>query len=235
MISIPLYNAGNHPCSYLPEQLAGTTYVHPSFSMSTEIYAELLALGYRRSGDEVYKPNCAACSACIPARVPVAEFKPNRAQQRCLSRNAHTTASIKPAHFDAQHYALYLRYQKSKHPDGDMQYTTEADYLRFLSSSWCDTLFVEFAQAGQVVAVSVIDRFNSALSAVYTFFDPDFSRFSLGVYAVLWQIQASQHLGLDWVYLGYWIADCQKMRYKCQYQPLEVYQNGDWQRQARRD
>ncbi|MFI3136954.1 MAG: arginyltransferase [Methylococcaceae bacterium] len=230
MISIPLFSTQQHSCSYLPNKMAQSAFVHPSVQMCTAIYAQLIAKGFRRSGDDVYIPICSACSACIPVRVPIAEFKPNRNQRRCLSKNSHTEAIIKPAIFEQQHYDLYLRYQKSKHPDGDMQYTSAEDYTRFLSSTWCDTYFIEFTITGQLVAVSVIDRFDDALSAVYTFFDPDFSHYSLGVYAVLWQLNTAKHLNLEWLYLGYWITDCQKMNYKNQYQPLEMYRDEQWAR-----
>ncbi|NOT84872.1 MAG: arginyltransferase [Methylococcaceae bacterium] len=230
MISIPLFSIQPHACSYLADKTAQTTFVHPSFPMTTETYAQLIAQGFRRNGSEVYTPQCANCSACIPVRIPIADFKPNRNQSRCLTKNRATEALIKPAIFEQQHYDLYCRYQRIKHPDSSMQYATSEEYLRFLSSAWCDTHFVEFTIAGQLVAVAVVDHFADALSAVYTFFDPDFAHYSLGVYAVLWQLNYAKQLKLDWLYLGYWIADCPKMSYKNQYQPLEIFRNDHWQR-----
>lgn len=228
MISIPLLSMQPHACNYLEHKVAQTAFVHPSYPMTTPVYAGLLAKGFRRNGNEVYVPKCAACHACLPARVAVADFKPNRSQARCLTKNRLTTAVIKPAAFDQQHYDLYKRYQSTKHPDSSMQYASEKDYIRFLGSDWCDTYFVEFRIDEKLAAVAVIDHFNDALSAVYTFFDLDFAAYSLGVYAVLWQLDYAKHLKLDWVYLGYWIADCKKMRYKNQYQPLEIFQGNRW-------
>ena len=103
------------------------------------------------------------------------------------------------------------------------------EYIDFLSCSWGETRFIEFHLDGQLVAVAVIDFFENALSAVYTFFEPTMSTNSLGIYAVLWQIEYAQKLGLDHVYLGYWIEKCQKMAYKNQYQPLEGYINRRWE------
>jgi arginine-tRNA-protein transferase len=132
--------------------------------------------------------------------------------------------------FEAQHFELYLRYQDRKHPDGSMRNSSPKDYLDFLSSEWCNTNFVEFHIAKKLVAVAIVDRFDDSLSAVYTFFDTDYANYSLGVYAVLWQIQWASELNLEWVYLGYWIAECKKMSYKNQYQPLQIFQNDSWKK-----
>ena len=106
--------------------------------------------------------------------------------------------------------------------------TSPDEYIKFLSSSWCNSQFIEFSIANELAAVAVVDRLDNALSAVYTFFDPKFSSYSLGVYAVLWQIHAAQKQGLEWLYLGFWIADCQKMNYKNQYQPLQGFIDQQW-------
>lgn len=228
MASIPLLITAPHPCSYLEGQQAQSAFVNPSFGLNTAVYSHLIAHGFRRSGDDVYCPYCPQCSQCVPVRLPVAQFKPNRRQQRCLQKNRQTTAVIKPAVFEQAHYDLYLRYQNQRHADGNMANSSPAEYIKFLGSSWCDTQFVEFFCAGELAAVAIVDRLNNALSAVYTFFDPKFSSYSPGVYAVLWQIQHAQRQGLEWLYLGFWIADCQKMSYKNQYQPLQGFINQQW-------
>ncbi len=228
MISIPLLSMQPHRCNYLEHQIAQTTFVHPSYPMTTAIYSQLIASGFRRNGNDVYAPQCPNCNACIPARVRVADFIPNRSQSRCLAKNRHTQTIIKPAVFQQEHYDLYKRYQQTKHPDSNMQYATTDDYIHFLGSTWCDSLFVEFKIDQNLVAVAVIDQFNDAISAVYTFFDLDYAQYSLGIYAVLWQLKYAKQLKMDWIYLGYWIEDCRKMSYKNQYQPLEIYRGKQW-------
>lgn len=102
------------------------------------------------------------------------------------------------------------------------------EYMNFLHSHWCDTWFVEFKLQQRLAAVAIVDRVPQALSAVYTFFEPEFSPLSLGNYAVLWQISTAQRLGLDWLYLGYWIKNCRKMAYKDHYRPLYAFINEQW-------
>ncbi|MEC4750355.1 arginyltransferase [Methylomicrobium sp. Wu6] len=228
MTSIPLFITGDHPCSYLDGESARSAFVHPAFQITPAIYAELLKHGFRRSGNDVYAPQCRHCSACVSARIPVARFDPDRRQKRCLKKNTETHVVLKPAVFEQAHYDMYLRYQNSRHAEGSMAHAGASDYIDFLASDWCDTLFAEFSIAGELSAIAVIDRFPHAWSAVYTFFDPKFADSSPGVYAVLWQIEEARRQQREFLYLGYWIKNCRKMAYKSDYQPLQLYIDQVW-------
>jgi leucyl-tRNA---protein transferase len=228
MISIPLFLTEKHQCSYLEDEEAQPAFVHPLFEMTPAIYSQLIEQGYRRSGDEVYSPHCASCSACIPVRLKVSEFIPNHNQTRCLHKNKDTEFIIKPAEFEQSHYDIYLRYQDKRHSEGAMAHSSQNEYLHFLKSAWCDTRFVEFVIDGELAAVAVVDNLENALSAVYTFFDPRFSNKSPGVYAVLWEIEWAKQLNKEFIYLGFWIKRCKKMSYKSNYQPLQIYKNKQW-------
>jgi leucyl-tRNA---protein transferase len=228
MISIPLFLTNKHPCSYLDDEVAQPAFVHPLFDMTNAIYSELIKQGYRRSGDEVYSPHCPNCSACIPVRLRVADFAPNRSQKRCLKKHRSTQVIIKPAEFEKAHYEMYQRYQAERHGDGSMAHSSPSDYLQFLKSAWCDTRFVEFVIDGELAAVAVVDQLDNALSAVYTFFEPKFSAYSPGVHAVLWQIEWAKQLQKEFLYLGFWIKRCKKMSYKNEYQPLQVFKDKQW-------
>ncbi len=229
MISIPLYLTEQHGCSYLADKSAQTAFVHPVFELNSDIYSRLIEQGFRRSGNEVYTPHCQHCQQCVPVRIPVEQFQANRNQKRCLKKNLSTRTLIKPAAFEQQHYDLYLRYQKHRHAGSSMANTNPDEYITFLASNWCNTLFVEFIINEKLAAVAIVDLLDNALSAVYTFFDPQLSPYSLGTYAVLWQIEHARKLELDFVYLGYWIKACRKMRYKDQYHPLYGFINQQWQ------
>ena len=229
MISVPLWLTQEHVCSYFDDRLSQSIVVHPDFEMDTTLYTQLIAQGFRRSGDQVYKPHCNGCQACVPTRIPVNKYQADRRQKRCLKRNASTVATIRPATFDPKHFALYQRYQSARHETGESIPIDQESYIQFLGSHWCNTWFVEFAIEDQLMAVSVVDVLDNALSAVYTFFDPAFSQYSPGVYAVLWQIEQAKRRQFDYVYLGFWIKDCRKMSYKIQYQPLEGLLGQQWQ------
>jgi arginine-tRNA-protein transferase len=228
MISIPLVLSQEHPCGYLETKIAQSLFVHPSYSITTSTYAHLLEQGFRRSGEEVYAPHCSHCSACIPARLPLKKFKPSKSQRRCMRKNIETQVNIKPAIFEQAHYDMYLRYQAIRHPEGSMINTSPENYFSFLSSSWCNTQFVEFSIHNELAGIAIIDQFDEAWSAVYTFFEPKFSDYSLAVYAILWQIQQANLQQKEYLYLGFWLKDCPKMSYKTCYQPIQLLIDKQW-------
>ena len=228
MISIPLFLSQKHPCGYLEDERAQSLFAHPSFPITPSIYARLIEQGFRRSGDEIYAPHCPHCAACIPVRLSVEKFKPSRSQKRCIAKNIGTQAIVKHAVFEQAHYEMFLRYQAIRHSNGSMADTSPDDYLGFLGSSWCNTRFVEFSINNELAGVAVIDQFEKAWSAVYTFFEPKFSSYSLGAYAVLWQIEQATLHQKEFLYLGFWIKDCKKMAYKSDYQPLQCLINNQW-------
>lgn len=228
MISIPLFLTQEYDCSYLTGEQAQSAFVHPTFQLTPSLYSQLIEQGFRRSGDQVYIPKCPQCSACLPARLAVNEFKINRNQKRCLKKNSQTRAIVKPPVFEQQHYDMYMRYQKMRHGDGSMAESSPDEYLNFLGSTWCDTRFVEFSIGSKLAGIAVIDYLDNALSAVYTFFEPEFSSHSLGVYAILWQIKQAKLQQREFLYLGFWIKNCKKMSYKSKYQPLQLFIDNCW-------
>lgn len=219
-----------HPCSYLAGEQATTLFVDPSTPIDARIYSQLSSIGFRRSGPHLYRPHCAACNACVPARVPVDQFAPNRSQRRILARNADLEAGVVETIQTDEHFGLYSRYIETRHRDGDMYPPDREQYQSFLTREWGSTMFVEFRSRGRLLAVAVIDRLDNGLSAIYTFFEPDEEARSLGSLAILWQIEFARSLGLPAVYLGYWIRNCRKMNYKTRFRPIELLANGQWTR-----
>lgn len=224
-----LFATGTHECAYLPERTARTLFVDPHTPLHNDDYSQLIRRGMRRSGPYVYTPGCPACTACQSLRIPVHEFAPRRRQRRCWRHNTDLTARILPPQYREDHFALYRRYLQARHPGGGMDDHDPDSYMEFLVAPWSDTRFVEWRLGPELLAVAVIDRVADGLSAVYTFFDPEAKRRGLGTYAILWQIDAARRWGLDYLYLGYWIAECSSMRYKADFRPCEVYRDGDWQ------
>ena len=225
---LAFYQSQEHPCSYLPGRRAASLFADPTARMTSTIYSRLAEYGFRRSGAHIYRPSCPACTACIPVRIPVQDFLAARAQRRVRRRNADLRVNPVAAAFDPAHFQLYRKYIEARHPGGGMDDPDPRKYLDFLTCAWSDTRFYEFRLNDQLLGVAVVDHLDNALSAVYTFFDPQQSERSLGTYAVLWEIELAQRLGLPWLYLGYWIKECPKMAYKGHYQPLQIWRDGRW-------
>ncbi len=222
LYDLRLFLTTEYPCSYLPEQRARNLVADPVM-ISSALYGQLAPLGFRRSGDHLYRPHCQACQACRSLRIPAARFQPNRAQRRIWARNQDLTMRQRDAHFDDEHFALFARYIATRHGGGGMDPASPESYWSFITSQWCPTTLCEFHLGSRLLAVAVVDRLSDGLSAVYTFFDPDCAPRSLGTFAILWQIAEAQRQALDWVYLGYWIAQCDKMAYKSRFHPHEIF------------
>ncbi len=220
-----------HDCNYLPGREATTLFADPRFPKTTRLYTALADCGFRRSGEHLYMPHCSGCSACIPVRIPVHDFRPSRNQNRAIRRNSDLTVNRLPAAYNREHFSLYERYLAMRHPGGGMDNPSPEAYMNFLTASWADTFFYEMRRDGELIAVAVADQLDNALSAVYTFFAPEHGhRRSPGRFAVLYLIEQARIQDLNWLYLGYWIRDCRKMNYKDEYRPLEYFYNNDWHR-----
>ncbi|MFT4887454.1 MAG: arginine-tRNA-protein transferase [Pseudohongiellaceae bacterium] len=226
--SVRLFRTAPHPCSYKSDQIAATVFVDPDLVIDKSINSKLSELGYRRSGAHLYRPDCENCSACMSCRIPVAEFVFKRRHRKVWKANQDLEIFECSDLTGDEPYALYQHYINHRHDDGDMYPATAEQFEAFIKTKTVDTRFLKFYLDQQLVAVSVTDVLEQGLSAVYTFFDPDQAKRSLGGYAILWQVKMAQDLNLPYLFLGYWIKDCHKMEYKSNYRPLQLLVDGRW-------
>lgn len=229
---LQFYVTTAYPCGYLPRQLAQSLIATPQTLVDATVYSGLIQQGFRRSGKFAYRPHCEHCNACISVRLPTDAFTLTRSQQRAFKKHADLQVNIVEVGYDEAHFTLYQAYQKQRHSDGpDLlnEHEDEASqYRQFLCQSNVESIMVEFRDSTNALKmVSVIDLVADGLSAVYTFYDTT-DKASYGTYSILWQIDWARRLGLPYLYLGYWIADSQKMAYKQQFQPQQQLLDGNW-------
>jgi len=224
---LKIFPTGMHPCSYLPGLIARNAVVDPDYEMTPDIYDYLIKSGFRRSGEQVYRPYCHTCEECVTTRIPVANFKRSRSQKRNWNLNKDLLIKINHEGFRDEYLPLYQRYLASRHDSQDSE-----GVEKFLVADWCDIQFIEFysksSDKEELLGVAVIDAVKSGFSAVYTFFEPSENSRGLGIYAVLWQIEYAKKQDLEYVYPGFWIKDCRKMNYKTRFQPIEGLIKGNW-------
>lgn len=219
------------PCSYLPDQKERLLMLVEPQKNARHLYPVLLTNGFRRSGDNVYRPYCPHCQSCQSLRIPVKLFKKSRSQKRLLNKNRGFRIVInrKP---QSIYFKLYQRYINKVHPDGSMFPASIKQYQEFMQSSWNSALFIEIYDQDKLISVSVTDQVkdphSKAWSAFYCFYDPDYRAYSLGKYAVLTQLALAKEFDIDWLYLGYYIEKCQKMSYKTQFNPHQRFIDGKW-------
>ena len=218
----------NHPCSYLKDRMERVAVALDSSMQSDENYEILLANGFRRSGDTIYKPHCDTCSACHALRVSVPSFTPSKSQKRLINKmKPHLTWELKPK-LDENWFSLYSKYIKARHRDGTMYPPQKDEFDKFANSQWLNTQFLHIYEDNQLIAVAVTDILPNSASAFYTFFDPE-SSLSIGTLAILIQLEYCKNSRKQWLYLGYQIDDCPAMNYKVRFQRHQRLVNQRWQ------
>jgi arginine-tRNA-protein transferase len=222
------YASSPEPCGYLPDRKSISAFANPYMDMDVETYDELIQFGFRRSGGYLYRPHCPQCNECISMRIPVERYQFSRNDKRNLRKNSDLEINPVRGKFVDEHFELYKHYINSRHPGGSMENPTRSDYHRFLICDWTETYFVEFRQDKKLLAVAVTDATRTGYSAVYTFYDPVETSRSLGHFAILNQINMCKQNELPYLYLGYWIKDCDKMSYKSRYKPAEGFIGDVW-------
>jgi arginine-tRNA-protein transferase len=219
------------PCGYIPDQQSNSIFID-SESEPSEDQLNLLHLqGFRRSGRMIYRPQCPGCNACHSSRIINREFKPSKNQRRAIKRNQDLRLRWVEAEFLPEHYSLYENYVARRHSDGEMFPASEEQYQGFLIEGHGTHRLLEARdQDNSLIACCVVDVFYDGLSAIYSYFDPELDRRSLGRFMVLALINQGLQMDLPFTYLGYWIRESSKMNYKASYQPLEVFDGQTWRK-----
>jgi arginine-tRNA-protein transferase len=219
-----------HACAYLPDRQAQLRAFYAT-QVSGEVYHDFMDAGFRRAGRIIYQPVCQGCRACMPIRVPVAEFAANKSLRRCRRHNQDLTVHIDPPTLTDEKLDLYRRYMAQRHHSPADEDRTKLE--EFLYQSPVQTLeFTYRDRDGRLLAVGICDVCSRSLSSVYFFYDPDHSRRSLGNFGALIEIEYARQLNIPHWYIGYWVKGCGAMEYKANFHPYELLcSDGVWRRE----
>jgi leucyl-tRNA---protein transferase len=234
-IAPQFYVTAPQPCPYLAGRMERKLFTALQGDTAERLNNTLSQQGFRRSQNVLYRPSCADCAACLSARIRVADFRPSRSQRRTLNRNARLVRESSTPWATEDQYALFRRYLESRHADGGMADMDIFEFAAMIEETPVRSRVVEYSvpaasgrRRSELVAVSLTDLLADGLSMVYSFYEPDLARDSLGTYLILDHVTMAREAGLPYVYLGYWVPGSRKMGYKARFGALEVYHRGAW-------
>lgn len=216
------------PCPYLPGEQERKLFTPLGAFDAPYINDHLTHSGFRRSQNVVYRPACDTCSACRSLRVNVRQFKPSRSQRRVLRRNQDLHRTECGAIASDEQFDLLQRYLNARHYDGGMADLDFDRYAMMVDDCASETSITEYRLGGKLAACCITDYLRDGLSMVYSFFDPDLEKRSLGNYMVLDHIDMAAGYGGNYIYLGYWVKNSQKMAYKSLFEPHELLSDRGW-------
>src|SRR6056297_1829356 len=230
-IAPQFYVTAPQPCPYLEGRMERKLFTALQGEGSQRLNDSLSKQGFRRSQNVLYRPACAECSACLSARVNVADFAMSRSQRRTWNRNARLERRATSPWATEEQYSLFRRYLEHRHADGGMADMDTFEFAAMIEETPIRTRVVEYtdSETGDLVAVCLTDVLEDGVSMVYSFYAPDRPRDSLGTYIILDHLEIAREAGLPYVYLGYWVPGSDKMGYKAHFKALEIYKDRTWQ------
>ncbi|MGR3322790.1 MAG: arginyltransferase [Pseudooceanicola sp.] len=225
------YVTAPQPCPYLEGRMERKLFTALQGDNAARLNDCLSKQGFRRSQNVLYRPSCADCAACLSARINVAEFTPSRSQRKCLNRNADLKRSATSPWATEEQYELFRQYLDTRHADGGMADMDVFEFAAMIEETPIRSRVIEYKDPeGELAAVSLTDVLDDGLSMVYSFYEPDRLKDSLGTYLILDHVEIAREAGLPYVYLGYWVPGSPKMGYKAKFAGLEIYHDGGWQK-----
>lgn len=227
-IAPQFYVTAPQPCPYLEGRMERKLFTALQGDMATKLNDSLSKQGFRRSQNVLYRPSCAECSACMSARIDVSKFTPTRSQRRVSKRAAHLERRATSPWATEEQYNLFREYLDGRHATGGMADMDMFEFAAMVEETPIRSRLIEYTTDTDLTAVCLTDILDDGLSMVYSFFDPQNDKLSLGTYVILDHIAIARELGLPYVYLGYWVPGSPKMDYKAKFKGLEVYRQGVW-------
>ncbi|PIB24576.1 arginyltransferase [Amylibacter kogurei] len=228
------YVTASQPCPYLDGKVERKLFTGLADEHGKALNDALSKQGFRRSQNVLYRPSCANCAACLSARIRVADFKPRNSQKRIMRKNRDLMREAHTAWATDEQYDLFKDYLETRHADGGMADMDMFEFAAMVEETPVQTRIIEYFEDApnarrKLQAASLTDILDDGLSMVYSFFNPERSGKSPGTHMILDHIALAQEMGLDYVYLGYWVPGSPKMDYKAKFSGLEVYIANQWQ------
>lgn len=178
---------------------------------------ELLALGWYRMHQSVF--TCSHIGLEESHRVhwlryAVDEITDRPSHRRIRSRNRDFTVTIEDFTFiDLPHQELHQKYRAQIDFDGAWS-IEECLFGESELPSVFNTKCISVYDQNRLIAAGYFDVGEKTAASILHFFDPDYSRFSLGKYLILITMDYLKANHYHYYYPGYLVQDVPKMNYK---------------------
>ena len=217
----------SHECAYLENRAEQR--LAADISEAPHLHDQLAESGFRRVENWVYRPVCSSCNACIPIRVNAQKFSMSKNIKRIITKNRHIQKCHLDNNADEEAYELFKNYLNSRHNDGQMATMSFSEFHSMIHNSPIDTFMIKYRDGNdELIACILMDSQRDGLSAVYSFFNPNQEKQSIGTFLILDSILLTKELSKKWLYLGYLVKNSPKMAYKARFKPYQLYVNGKW-------
>jgi len=213
-------------CSYLQGK-EQTTHYKIINNCSKESCQNLIERGYRRFGKMYFRPICPTCDECKSIKIDVENFEFSKSAKRILKKSKDFKSYIQRPSVSHEHIKLFEKYHlymKNK-KEWDYSPTNIENYYNSFVRGYNDFGYeVLYYFEEKLIAVDLIDILEDGISSIYFYYDPDFSSYSLGKLSLYKQIQYAKNAAKKWIYLGYYVKDCNSLSYKAEYKPYLTLQ-----------
>ena len=228
------------PCPYLPGRTERKVFTELKGGDADELNEALGRIGFRRSQSVAYRPSCLDCTACVSVRIVAREFMASSSQKRVMNRNRDVVATECRPWATGEQFDLLQHYLAVRHPGGGMAGMEESDYADMVEHTPVTSCIVEYREAsqsdrpGRLIGACLTDVQGDGLSLIYSFYDSEHAeRSGLGNFIILDHIRRAAQMGLDYVYLGYWVNGSDRMQYKIRFRPMDKLTRDGWRRISR--
>ncbi|OHE06692.1 MAG: arginyltransferase [Sulfurimonas sp. RIFOXYD12_FULL_33_39] len=225
-------------CSYLPNKNQSTYYKIIS-ECSLSYCEELIELGYRRFGKMYFRPICFDCDECKSIKIDVQNFHFSKSQRRVIRKASNIKSYIQKPTISKTHLELFEKYHLFMKDKKGWEYSAssvQSYYNSFVDAHNEFGYEVLYYIDNTLIGVDLIDILQNGVSSIYFYYDPDYEQYSLGKLSLYNQIMFAKKSQKKWIYLGYYVQECQSLSYKSQYKPYltlqgrpDIYENPIWQ------
>ncbi|TGK43798.1 arginyltransferase [Leptospira andrefontaineae] len=211
-------------CSYYPERRSKVKGFILRENIPLEGLDVLFRFGFRRSGNFFYRTNCSSCSHCLSYRIPLENFEKTSSHKRLEKINSDLGLKTSLPQIDSNKENLYLRYQRSRHKgihgESDFEILETMKYQMYVGSE--NSLELLLSKDENLLGWILLDIGKETVSAVYSVYDPEESKRSLGNFLILSSILWAKENGFKEFQLGLFLPGHPKMDYKKNWKPSEI-------------